>query len=230
MRRRPPLAFAGLLIMTLVSILGFTAFSPEPGTTTPTLNASVPLPVPAGASGRVAAAILATELGPPPPPTTTTTTTTTTAPTKAAPEAQSRSTSPPRTTTTTRSKPPTTTTTTSTTRPPTTTTEPPVEGGVRDVEEWRPLVEQYFSGAQVESALSVIECESNGDPLAVNAISGASGLFQFIPGTWAWASSLAAWDGADALVPEPNVAVAGWLVQDSLDRGADPWLHWTCKP
>ncbi len=76
----------------------------------------------------------------------------------------------------------------------------------------------------------MIRCESNGDPLAVNPRSNASGLFQFLPGTWAWASTLAGWGGANVFNPEANVAVAAWLVQDSIDRGKDPWVHWTCKP
>ncbi len=82
----------------------------------------------------------------------------------------------------------------------------------------------------MDEALSVIRCESNGDPLAVNPRSNASGLFQFLPGTWAWASTLAGWGGANVFNPEANVAVAAWLVQDSIDRGKDPWVHWTCKP
>lgn len=98
------------------------------------------------------------------------------------------------------------------------------------MEEWRPLVEQYFPPELVEEALSVIDCESNGDPLAVNSRSGASGLFQFMPGTWTWASSLAGWDGANVFLPEANIAVAAWLVQDSIDRGNPAWTHWTCKP
>ncbi len=123
--------------------------------------------------------------------------------------------------------PPTTTTSTTTT----TTTEPPPDtGGPRNVEEWRWLVEQYFPAELVDEALRVMKCESNGDPAAYNSRSGASGLFQFIPNTWNWASSKAGWAGASPFDPEANTASAAWLVQWSLNRGKDAWSHWSCKP
>ncbi|NIR38564.1 MAG: transglycosylase SLT domain-containing protein, partial [Actinobacteria bacterium] len=65
------------------------------------------------------------------------------------------------------------------------------------VEQWRGLVETYWPAELVEEALSVIHCESRGNPLAVNSTSSASGLFQFLPSTWATASPRAGWDGAD---------------------------------
>ena len=120
------------------------------------------------------------------------------------------------------------TTTTSTT---TTTTQPPPDtGGPRNVEEWRPLVEQYFPAELVDEALAVMKCESKGDPAAYNSRSGASGLFQFIPNTWNWASSKAGWAGASPFDPEANVASAAWLVQWSLSKGNGAWSHWSCKP
>lgn len=126
--------------------------------------------------------------------------------------------------------PATTTTSTSTSTTTTTTEPPPDTGGPRDVEEWRPLVEQYFQPELVDEALAVIKCESKGDPAAYNSRSGASGLFQFIPSTWTWASSNAGWAGASPFDPEANVASAAWLVDWSLDRGQDAWAHWSCKP
>jgi soluble lytic murein transglycosylase-like protein len=107
---------------------------------------------------------------------------------------------------------------------------PPVEGGTRDVEEWRTLVEQYFGAELVDDALSVMRCESLGDPLAYNPTSGASGLFQFIPSTWAWASPAAGFGGASPFEPEANVGSASWLAQRSIDQGRDPWVQWSCKP
>ncbi|NNF63269.1 MAG: transglycosylase SLT domain-containing protein [Acidimicrobiia bacterium] len=141
-------------------------------------------------------------------------------------------------TTTTHTHAPTTTTTAAPAPPPTTTTtappaaEPPVEGGERDVEYWRPLVTAYFPADLVEEALSVIDCESNGDPLALNPSSGAAGLFQFIPSTWSWASDFAGWSGANVFDPEANIASAAWLVVDSINGGhsGGAWGHWTCKP
>jgi hypothetical protein len=119
---------------------------------------------------------------------------------------------------------------TTTTEAPSTTTEPPVEGGRRNVEEWRYLVEQYFLPELTEEALIVMKCESRGDPLAYNQRSGASGLFQFISNTWNWASKQAGWAGANAFDPEANTAAAAWLTQRSINRGQDAWSHWSCKP
>ena len=105
-----------------------------------------------------------------------------------------------------------------------------MEGGRRDVEEWRSLVAQYFPDYLVDEALAVMACESFGDPSITNPSSGAAGLFQFIPSTWGWASPPAGWEGASPYDPEANVAVAAWLVQYSIDRGQDAWHHWVCKP
>ncbi len=67
-------------------------------------------------------------------------------------------------------------------------------------------------------ALRVARCESRYNPLAVNASSGASGLFQFMPSTW-------------------NAYFAGWNIWDPYtqaraalvfyNRGATN--AWTCK-
>jgi hypothetical protein len=259
MRVRRPLALGALVIIALGGMIGLAAFSTDaPSVPTTTIEAELP----AEARGRVAAAafaaVLRGEVADPfdaasddpsesiasiesAPATTTTTTVSPTAPavqessaTTAAPT--TTTTAPPTTTTT---APPTTTTTaaptTTTTAAPTTTTTttpPPVPGGPRDVEEWRPLTEQYFPAELVEDALWVIECESRGDPTARNPASGAAGLFQFISSTWRWASSEAGWAGADVYDPEANIAVAAWLVQQSIDTNhpGGPWGHWSCKP
>ncbi|MCP3998243.1 MAG: lytic transglycosylase domain-containing protein [bacterium] len=105
-----------------------------------------------------------------------------------------------------------------------------MDGGPRDVEEWRSLVSQFFPAERVDEALRVMRCESLGDPLAYNSSSGASGLFQFIPGTWGWASPHAGYTGASPFDPEANVATAAWLVQTSIDQGKSAWIHWSCKP
>jgi hypothetical protein len=238
-RRRFPLAFAGLLIVALFAVLGFAAFSAEK---TDTPASTVVLP--AGVSARVAGAALASQVQALPavedPTTTTTTLETTTTEARTTLRLAAEATPATTTTTTTTTAPPTTTTTT-TTAPPTTTTTtttaPPgptttlVAGGIRDVEEWRPLVEASFPADRVEEALEVMKCESNGDPLAVNPRTNASGLFQFIPSTWNWASPLAGWSGSSVFVPEANVDTAAWLVQESIDAGDHPWAHWSpCMP
>ena len=83
---------------------------------------------------------------------------------------------------------------------------------------------------RVDEALSIIECESNGDPSVTNPRSSATGLFQFINGTWEHASEQAGFGGASALDPEANVAAAAWLVDYSFDVGRSAWAHWTCRP
>jgi soluble lytic murein transglycosylase-like protein len=88
----------------------------------------------------------------------------------------------------------------------------------------------YFAAELVDDALEVMRCESRGDPLAYNSSSGASGLFQFIPSTWAWAAPDAGFAGASPFEAEANVGTTAWLVKRSIDQGKDPWTHWSCKP
>ncbi|MGA7271066.1 MAG: transglycosylase SLT domain-containing protein [Acidimicrobiia bacterium] len=116
--------------------------------------------------------------------------------------------------------------------PPSTTTPPPVTGGTfpPSVERWRPLVSTYFPADRVEAALAVIRCESYGDPNAYNPYSGASGLFQFLPSTWATVSPRAGFTGASPFDPEANIATAAWLTAYYANRGSDPWAAWVCHP
>jgi hypothetical protein len=55
-------------------------------------------------------------------------------------------------------------------------------------------------------------------------------LYQFIPGTWAWAAPNAGFAGVSAFDPEANIATAAWLVERSIDQGDVPWAHWSCRP
>lgn len=100
------------------------------------------------------------------------------------------------------------------------------------VTRWRPLVEKYFPPELVDQALSVMQCESGGNPDATNRYSGAAGLFQFLKGTWAVASVRAGFAGYSRYDPEANIAAAAWLVDYSIrtnhPRGA--WGHWSCQP
>lgn len=98
------------------------------------------------------------------------------------------------------------------------------------VEQWRPLVASYFSPGMVDQALSIIQCESLGDPNAYNPYSGASGLFQFIPGTWAVTSVKAGFAGFSVFDPEANVASAAWLTSYYQAAGRNPWTPWHCIP
>lgn len=135
----------------------------------------------------------------------------------------------PGTTSTTRAGNPTTTSanpTTTTTPSPTTTTPtvfPP------QIEKWRPLVATYFPPNRVDEALKILRCESNGDPDAYNPYSGASGLFQFIPSTWASTAPQAGYPGASPFDPVANAGSAAWLANRYEQLGHYYWQAWSCR-
>lgn len=139
---------------------------------------------------------------------------------------------PPSTPTTSPPDPPASPTTTT---PPTTTTTAPSGGGGSTwnhppaVEQWRSLVSQFFPSNRVEEALVIINCESNGDPDAVNPYSGASGLFQFLPSTWATTAPNAGYAGYSPFDPEANTASAAWLANRYQELGRGYWDAWSCR-
>lgn len=92
---------------------------------------------------------------------------------------------------------------------------------VTAVEDWRPLVEQFFAPRHVPRAMRVITCESGGRADAKNPNSTASGLFQHLGSLWPERAAKAGWAGADVFDPVANVAVAAWLV---YEHGG--WSHW----
>jgi len=138
---------------------------------------------------------------------------------------------------------------TATTRPAgsTTTTTRPSYGYVpgAGVEQWRPIVAEVFAdwgldqtkcatrngiefcvSGQVDNALRIMRCESNGIPFAENPHSGAAGLFQNLPYYWqsrvdrvrtfySSMSNLPA--GASIWNPEHNTVVAAMLVYESRE-------------
>ncbi|CAN5846155.1 hypothetical protein BH23ACT5_BH23ACT5_09380 [soil metagenome] len=125
------------------------------------------------------------------------------------------------------------TTTTNPPSTPTTTTVPaPVSNGAFPpaVERWRPLVSSYFPAERTDEALAVLRCESGGDPEAYNPYSGASGLFQFLPSTWATTSPRAGFGGSAVFEAEANIGTAAWLSAYYESRGSGPWAPWTCRP
>jgi hypothetical protein len=70
-------------------------------------------------------------------------------------------------------------------------------------------------------AMCVANRESNFHPDAYNPNSGASGVFQFIPSTWAWASKAAGYgDHADPFDAKKNIGTAAWVVKG---YGWAPW-------
>jgi len=97
------------------------------------------------------------------------------------------------------------------------------------VEQWRSLVGQFFPSDRVEQALAIIDCESNGNPNAQNPYSGAAGLFQFLPSTWASTAPNAGYGGASVFDPEANVASAAWLANRYQELGYSFWHPWSCK-
>ena len=60
-------------------------------------------------------------------------------------------------------------------------------------------------------AMNVAYCESRYNPNAVNSSSGASGLFQFMPATWAGSP----WASKSVFDPVANAQAAAWLYQRS---------------
>ncbi|MDX1469195.1 MAG: transglycosylase SLT domain-containing protein [Acidimicrobiia bacterium] len=97
------------------------------------------------------------------------------------------------------------------------------------VERWRGLVQQFFPSHRVEQALRILNCESNGDPDAYNPYSGASGLFQFIPSTWATTAHRAGYPDASPFEPEANTASAAWLANRYGQLNLPYWMAWSCQ-
>lgn len=104
-------------------------------------------------------------------------------------------------------------------RPP----SPPVPGVVPGRAAVVALIRDRFAsfGSRTEAvALCVAEAESNFDPLAENPSTGAAGVFQFLPSTWANLSELAGRGGASVFDARANVAVTAWTV---AEYGWHPW-------
>jgi peptidoglycan hydrolase CwlO-like protein len=97
------------------------------------------------------------------------------------------------------------------------------------VEQWRSTVTAYFPADRVEEALRIIQCESLGDADAYNPYSGASGLFQFLPSTWASTSPKAGFAGASPFDGEANVGTAAWLANRYAALGQGFWAPWSCR-
>jgi Transglycosylase SLT domain len=85
------------------------------------------------------------------------------------------------------------------------------------------LIRDHFGslGSKTEAvALCVAEAESHFNPLAENPSTGAAGVFQFLPSTWANLSELAGRGGASVFDAGANVAVTAWTV---AEYGWHPW-------
>ena len=78
-------------------------------------------------------------------------------------------------------------------------------------------------GADPEQLLRVAWCESRFNPLAYNPSAQDTGLFQFIPGTWAANSPRAGYAGVSAFDAVANANTAAMMFSRS-----QAW-QWTCK-
>jgi soluble lytic murein transglycosylase-like protein len=103
--------------------------------------------------------------------------------------------------------------------PPTTATKAPASRSYGSgVEQWRSLVAASF-GSEVDTALRVMRCESNGNPSAQNRRSSAAGLFQILQKTW---QAFSPYPWADRYHPRANVETAKRI------RDGQGWPAWTC--
>lgn len=90
-------------------------------------------------------------------------------------------------------------------------------------EQWRSLLSGYWTGAELDFALCVVEGESRGDPGAKNPRSTAAGLWQFLRSTWDTVAAAVGGPSYDSGAPyDPHIATeyAYWL------QTTDGWYHW----
>ncbi len=78
-------------------------------------------------------------------------------------------------------------------------------------------------GADPDQLLRVAWCESRYNPYAVNARSGAAGLFQFMPATWAANSVRAGYGGASVFDTVANANTAAYMFRNGQAA------QWSCK-
>jgi len=101
------------------------------------------------------------------------------------------------------------------------------------VEGWRPYVAVWFTGADVDRVLGLIECESFGDPYAQNPKltrwGYAQGLLQHMSALWDARAVDAAragyGNGGDIWNPLDQIPVSKFLI----DKTPQGWDHWTCN-
>jgi soluble lytic murein transglycosylase-like protein len=75
--------------------------------------------------------------------------------------------------------------------------------------------------------LRILECESSGNPDAVNPTSQASGLMQHLPKYWDDRAARAGMPPeADIFNPEHNIWTSAWLALEAPEGG---WQHWVCR-
>lgn len=89
-------------------------------------------------------------------------------------------------------------------------------------EQWRSLVAAYFPAESVDAVLSIMGCESHGNPLATNGVH--QGLMQENVGYHQAKADLLFGPGRSLYEPEVNIAVAAYI------SGGYNWGAWSCKP
>ena len=102
----------------------------------------------------------------------------------------------------------------------------------RPVEAWRPEVQVWFNGDDVNRVLDLIQCESYGDPWAENPTETryghGRGLLQHMSELWGGRSGAANAAGypnsGDIWNPNDQLAVAKYLI----DKTPQSWGHWDC--
>lgn len=108
-----------------------------------------------------------------------------------------------------------------------------------DVEQWRPLVEEFFPADEVDDVLSVMACESHGNPntrymeeWGVESV----GLMQINEG-WLTGWSRPEWailshngQPVDLTDPATNLQAAKFVRYFEDATGLDPWSQWACQP
>ncbi len=110
---------------------------------------------------------------------------------------------------------------------------------VHDVEQWRPLVAEIFPADEVDDVLSVMTCESHGNPNARYMEEWgleSVGLMQINEG-WLTGWSRPEWSilshngqPVDLTDPATNLQAAKFVRFFEDTTGLDPWSQWACQP
>ena len=85
---------------------------------------------------------------------------------------------------------------------------------------------QKYWGGNWECAQRIAERESGLQPDAVNARSGATGLFQLIPSHSSWIKSDLGYDFSEMKDPYKNSEAAKLLSSKSFKANGDGWAPW----
>lgn len=107
------------------------------------------------------------------------------------------------------------------------------------VEQWRPLVEEFFPADEVDDVLSVMACESHGNPNTRYLEEWGDyslGLMQINEG-WLTGWSRPEWailshndQPVDLTDPVTNLQAAKFVRYYEDSSGHSPWSQWACQP